>query len=309
MRIAVTGATGFVGGEVVRYLSGLGHEVVPIVRKNRTNIPGALEWDISKSYDGTFSDVEYVVHAAAVVDDGVSYEEAYSINVEGTENVLNAFSHARRFIYISSASVYDPTHKAFVVTEESPVGTHLLNGYSKTKFEAEECVAQHKSQSQKIILRPHVIYGPGDQKIIPRLLRADRMNRFLVLGDGLNHISVTHIENLCSAVAQSIDIPLHSPCEVFNIADEKPVQINNLLLQVKSVYGITAENFYIGTRTAYWVGSFLELIYGIMHFKRTPIISRYIVHQMTSNHEFSSAKARALLRYRPVRCFTDYTAV
>jgi nucleoside-diphosphate-sugar epimerase len=240
-----------------------------------------------------------------MVDDGAGYREAWRTNVLGTKHVLDAFPDAR-FLYVSSASVYDPQNREFLITEESSAGTHLQNAYSRTKYEAERLVLESSRPSGALIMRPHVIYGPGDRKIIPRLLRAHRFGRFLVLGNGTNHISVTHIDNLSDALLLAATATFPVVPQVVNIVDAEPVRIETLLAHVKSVHGISVKNLYIGTVLPYIAGLALEAVHAILRSKNPPFISRYLTHQMTSDHDISSEKARRLIGYAPIKSFTDY---
>jgi len=304
--IIVTGAQGFVGNAVCKSLSHAGYRVVPVVRKNASNLKDAIVWDITEPYKGSHIRADYVVHCAGLVDDWASYKATHKVNVEGTKNILDASPDIDTLIYISSASVYDPANKEFLIAETSTAGKNLLNAYSRTKYEAEQEILNHISRSSKIILRPHVIYGDGDKKIVPRLLQAHRFGKFLVLGNGDNHISITHIDNLCLAIKNCIDTQLSSGDHIFNIADANPVKIVNLIEHIKQKYIVKARNLYIPTGVAYSIGFILEMVYALFFSKTAPLITRYVVHQMTSNHALSIEKAVNVLKYKPVKSFVDF---
>lgn len=296
--VIVTGAQGFVGSAVVDALKRAGHRVIPIVRLSNGQYLDAVEWDIRDVYKGNFEDVDVVVHAAAKVDDWASYKEAYDINVTGTKNVIEAFKDANRFIYISSASVYDPTNTSQIITEESPAGTNFLNSYTETKYLGEEVVI-NSSVTSKVVLRPHIIYGPGDKNILPRLLRARRFGRFLILGNGKNYISLTHIDNLVHAVSLLVDSEKNFPDGVFNIVDDKSDTLGNVISYLKGALGITEKNLHIPALLANVLGVVLESIFKFLKISRPPLITPYIVEQMTSNHIINCNKAKGIFGYDP----------
>ena len=128
-KVAITGATGFVGGFVADYLEQKGYEVFRFGRQNKKNI---LHWDISKSVYNNDLKIDYVIHCAALTDDWAGYKESYKVNVLGTENVIKSFPGAKKIIYISSASVYDSFCNKVVISENDCLGGRLLNAYSKT---------------------------------------------------------------------------------------------------------------------------------------------------------------------------------
>lgn len=297
--IAVTGAQGFLGSATVNKLQRLGYKVIPIVRQNNGLYPDAIEWDITHSQDNVFPDVDVVIHSAAKVDDWASYSDTYTTNVLGTQNVIAAFPNATLFVYISSASVYDPKNTEVIITEESAAGNNLLNGYSRTKFEAEGVVIKG-TQSSRVVLRPHIIYGPGDTHILPRLLKARKFGRFLILGNGKNNVSLTHIDNLTDAIALLVSSNKRFNGEIFNITDDTADPVESVINTLKDALNITEKNFHIPLTVAYAVGIIFEFLARVLKMQRSPLITPYIVKQMTSNHVIDCSKAKRMFGYDPL---------
>jgi nucleoside-diphosphate-sugar epimerase len=296
--IAVTGAQGFVGSAVVHHLRKLGYTVIPVVRKANGTFQDAIEWDITTPYKGDDLNVDVVIHAAAKVDDWATYDDSYDVNVKGTKNVINTFANAKLFIYISSASVYDPTNTNQVITEKSPAGTNLLNSYSKTKYEGELVVLDSSVQS-RVVVRPHIIYGPGDKTVLPRLLQARRFGRFLVLGNGKNNISLTYIDNLVVAISQITSSDKIFGSEVFNVVDDKSDTVENIINTLKHSLGINEKNLYIPRYLAKAIGMVLEKLYRFLKVHRSPLITPYLVDQMTSDHVLDCNSAKESFGYNP----------
>lgn len=296
--VAVTGAQGFVGSAIVDALKEAGHRVIPIVRASNGQYHDAVEWNIRKPYKGNFKDVDIVVHSAAKVDDWAGYKDSYETNVTGTKNVIDAFKNSKLIVYISSASVYGPNDIERVVTEGSAAGTNLLNAYSKTKYLGEQVVIDSSIPS-KVILRPHIIYGPGDKNILPRLLKAKRFGRFLILGVGSNHISLTHIDNLVHAVSLLVDSEKGFSGEVFNIVDDRSDTVENIINSLKVTLGIREKNLHIPIFIASALGWVFESVFKLLKISRPPLITPYIVEQMTADHIIDCSKAKGSFGYCP----------
>jgi nucleoside-diphosphate-sugar epimerase len=294
--VAITGATGFVGGFVANYLESKGYKVFRFGRKDKK---GILQWDITRGIYTDIIKVDCVVHCAASVDDWASHKESYAVNVLGTQNVLRSFPSASQFIYISSASVYDAFCNKVVISENVCVGGKLLNAYSKTKLLGEKEV-EKSNISSKIILRPHIIYGTGDTTISPRIKNGIKFGYFPVVGNGKNRISFTHVENLAQAILQAIQLSKNG-VSVYNITDAEPVIFLDALKNVKKLNNLKFKEFFIHKKICLTLGQTFEFLYRLLGVKKSPLLTRYIVDQMSSDHVFDISMAKRELRYNPTR--------
>lgn len=294
--VAITGATGFVGNFVANHLEKNGYAVFRFGRKDKK---GVLQWDITHGIHPEFIQVDCVVHCAALVDDWAPYKESYAVNVIGTQNVLQSFPKALQFIYISSASVYDAFCDQIVISENECLGGRLLNSYSKTKLLGENEV-QKSSIPSKIVFRPHIIYGLGDTTIAPRIKKGIRFGYFPVPGDGKNRISFTHIENLAQAILQAMKMQKKG-LSVYNITDKESDTLIEALQDVKKLNNLEFKEFFIPRKLGLIIGSMFEFFYTIFGIKKSPLLTRYIVDQMSSDHIFSIERAKKELQYSPAR--------
>ncbi|HWM35100.1 MAG TPA: NAD-dependent epimerase/dehydratase family protein [Pseudolysinimonas sp.] len=293
MRIAVTGAGGFIGGAVATTLADLDHEVVGFGRRpDAWAHPHARYrvWDLTTGPVRADRGFEAVVHCAALADDWAPREEAMRVNRDGTRMVARSFPHAR-IVHISTSSVYDAFEPSVDISEDAaPVRRHV-SAYSESKTLAEFELAG----TDAVILRPHAVYGPGDTTLLPRILAGVRRGR-LVLPEGaeVRH-SLTSIGNLVLAVRRGLDPG--SPRGTYNIADDVPVLLSVVLREFLERRGVRARLVPIPYRAAFALAGTLET--AARATRTRPRLTRYAVSQLGMERTLDLTRARSLLGYRP----------
>jgi nucleoside-diphosphate-sugar epimerase len=236
MKIAITGANGFVGAALCRYFYKQGHEIYAI--GNRKN-PSRNLLEVAKYIHANITgviepiDADVCIHAAALSSDTDTYKNLILSNVEGTLNVVEAAKSCRFFIHISSSSVYQ--FKDHPVREDEANIQSNLGDYGETKLLAEDIVELEIPDHQKrLILRPRAIYGPGDRVLLPRLLSLVK-GQFLLCPFKKNaQSSLTHIDNVGHAIDLYLGQNDQPSLQIFNVTDEKPYFLRELALQCTS---------------------------------------------------------------------------
>lgn len=304
MRILVTGASGFVGGRAVQRLRAAGHQVIPCgrrpARELREPLDGYVQWDLTREAR-TWSALDAVVHCAAHVGDSGDTAAFAATNIGGMRTLLASVPSGARVVHVSSASVYDLRTPLVDVTENAAYPTRFLNSYARTKVEAERIVSG--SGRPFVILRPHIIYGPGDTHLMPGLKRALRFGWLPAYGDGKNHLSVTHVDNLAEAIALAV-VP-EAPTGIYNVTDGVHAPVDEILRTLLARAGIDTRVAYIPRRIAWPLAVLADALPDVLRGRGDRTISRFLVCQMTQEFTMDIGKARAQLGYTPRWSFRD----
>ncbi|MFC6085201.1 NAD-dependent epimerase/dehydratase family protein [Sphaerisporangium aureirubrum] len=296
MRVAVTGASGFVGGAVWRAAAQRGWQVHAFGRRSRDRLgdrpPGLYRsWDVTGPVPGDLPEVDAVIHCAGGVSDWGPAAEIVRVNVAGTLAVRRAFPGVR-FVHVSTASVYDPFRPTVMAREDERPARRYVNAYGASKARAEEVV-----RGTAVVLRPHAVYGPGDPVLLPRVLRAVRGRRLFAVGDGRQRISLTSVGNLARACLLAAGGPVAAG--VFNIADAEPVTLDDALRAVLRERGIDARPCYLPAGPATALAVAAEAAFRAARRPHPPTLTRYAVGHLAVERTLDISAARERLGYDP----------
>ena len=297
MRIAVTGASGFVGGAICASLRAEGHEVLPLGRRAAEALtqplPGYRSWDLAVGPLPTL-DVDALVHAGAAVGQWGSREAFWRANVLGTQHAVASVPSHARIVAISTASVYARSAAAGPRREDAPLVTRGLTPYDGSKAAADRYVLELGARA--VVLRPHVVYGPGDTTLWPRVLRAVRGGVLRVPGDGSALISTTHIAHLVAAVHLALRTP---SAGAFNIADAAPTSVDTLLRTMFARRGMPVRLRYLPRALALAAASVTEAAWSLSGRRDDPPLTRYAVRSLADGCVLEIGRARRELGYAP----------
>ncbi|MET8142610.1 NAD-dependent epimerase/dehydratase family protein [Sphaerisporangium sp. NPDC005288] len=314
MRMAVTGASGFVGGAVCRAATAAGWEVHAFGRRSHVPmrmtgaVPGGhrgaavsppstgtmapyRSWDITGAPPDELPEVDAVVHCAGSVTDWGPAREFFEVNARGTLRVLRAFPGAR-FVHVSTASVYDPFRPTVMAREDECRAARHVNAYGASKALAERLV-----RDSAVVLRPHAVYGPGDRTLLPRLLGAVRGGRLWAVGDGHQRISLTSVENLAQACVLAAAGPVAAG--VFNVTDAEPVVLDDALRWFLRERGVTARPAYLPAAVARPLAAAAETAFRVLGRPDPPRLTRYAAGHLAVERTLDITAARERLGYRP----------
>jgi 2-alkyl-3-oxoalkanoate reductase len=300
----VTGASGFVGRRLADALAAQGQDVLgfgrrPLAYVGKKGWRDYRHWDLTIGPLAVEREPEAVVHCAAMVADWGPETLFERTNVDGTRAVLASFPRCRRFVHLSSASVYDPRRPKRFIREDAPLPKRYLDGYSLSKRRAESVVLEIRPDA--VVLRPHAVYGPGDPTLMPRLLAARRAGRLLAIGNGRNHVSLTHVDNLIQAVALSLR---STASGIFNVADRETPTLREIMATVNRAIGGRGVIF-IPRALASGAALASEVIARVRRSAAAPLLTRYAVAQLSTEYTLDISRARTILRYQPARSYQD----
>lgn len=291
--VGITGVHGFVGRNLCAYLLAAGFEVVGFGRQEASLLKvhpryAYRQWTLPDTLPGPKPRLDALVHCAAKVTPEIEDNGHFRVNVEGTRQVVETYP-AAHCIYISSGSVYPLAGTD--IQEDEPINSKkYLVAYARTKYQAEQVV--QAQATRYTILRPHIIYGPQDTTIIPRLLRAQRpsLGRMLVFGSGQNLVSPTAVVNLAQAVERSLRNPQNT---IYNVTDGVSATLLELLNELKQAGQITYPYLHLPV----WLGSLAAKV--LPFLSKDPLLNEYLLHQLTTTHTLSITKAKQELGYHP----------
>jgi nucleoside-diphosphate-sugar epimerase len=313
MRTLVTGGGGFLGLYITEQLVARGDEVRVLCRGQYPRLDElnaeTIRGDVRDAaiVNQACAGMEAVFHTAAVPGIWGPWEHYHSVNAVGTQNVLDAClaSGVRKLIYTSSPSVIYDGLEHCGIDESQPYPATYRCHYPHSKAIAERAVlaANGKNGLATAALRPHLIWGPRDNHLIPRLIERARSGRLRRVGSGRNLISMSYVENAAAAHLQAADrLELESPVagQVYFINEPEPVNLWKWVDDILTLAGEPPLKKAISAGLAYGIGAACEAIYSLLRVKAEPPMTRFLALQMSGSHYYSVAKAQRDFGYSPI---------
>lgn len=312
MKSLVTGGGGFLGKQIVRKLLERGDDVTVIGRNHYPDVEtmGAksLPIDIRSLQEliPAFVGMDEVYHAAGVTDIWGPWEIFYSINVLGTQNVVEACrkNNVPKLIYTSSPSVVFDAKPQKNVNEDAPYPEKWLAHYPHSKMLAEKCVMSSNEEGRlsTVSLRPHLIWGPGDLHLIPRVVSRARSGQLRQVGDGENLVDIIHVENAADAhLFASKELGPGGKCngKTYFVSQGQPVRLWDFIEDVLERAGAPKVKKSVSFASAYRAGSALEWVYKAMGKKKEPRMTRFLACQLAMDHYYDTTRAKEDFGYHP----------
>jgi 2-alkyl-3-oxoalkanoate reductase len=311
MNILITGAGGFLGRHLAAALLLKGHKVGNFSRKNHPalqkigidTICGDLQDEAAVL--AAFKGMEVVFHVASRVGIWGDYNDYYKTNVIGTGNVIKACraNGIKKLIYTSTPSVVFDWGDFCGVDETTPYSKNFHGHYAKTKAIAEQIVLQaNNDQLCTVALRPHLIIGPDDPHLIPRLVDAAKHGRLKIVGTGKNLVDVTYIENAVDAhilAFEKLSPQSKLAGQAYFIGQERPVVLWDFINEILSRNNLPKITKKVPERVAFNIGLFFEYWYRLFRINGEPPMTRFVSLQFSRSHYFSHQKAKNDFGYEP----------
>jgi nucleoside-diphosphate-sugar epimerase len=313
MRVLVTGGGGFLGGAIVRLLVGRGDEVVTLQRGEYAWMRGlgveARRGDLAdadavkRACDG----VDAVMHVAAKAGVWGRYDAYHRANVVGTRNVIAACRACgvRRLVYTSSPSVVFDGRDESGIDESAPYPRRYLAHYPRTNAIAErDVLAANGDALATVALRPHLIWGPGDPHLVPRIVERAKAGKLRLVGDGSNRVDSTFIDNAAAAHVLALDRLAGAAAappagKAYFISNGEPMAMAQLINGILDAAGLPPVTKRVSPRVAYAAGAVLEATHKLFGVAREPRMTRFVARQLATEHWFDLSAARRDLGYEP----------
>lgn len=311
MKALVTGGGGFLGSRIVQMLHARGDNVVvlgrrahPHLERNGTRTVQADLRD-ARAVARACQGADCVFHAGGLVGIWGTRRQFWEINVDGTRNVIDGcrMHHVPKLVYTSSPSVVFGEDELCGADESQPYPSSYLAAYPESKAAAEQMVlGSNGPKLATVALRPHLIWGPGDPHLIPRVIAQAREGRLVQVGDGTSRVDITYIDNAAEAHILAADaLGPSTPCagRAYFLSQGEPVTLWPWLNDILAAVGVPRVVRSISYRTAYWLGAFLEIAYCVARSRREPWMTRFLATQLSKSHYFNISAARHDLGYNP----------
>ena len=319
--VFITGASGFIGGKIAERLLADGRQVRVLARRPLPQLAerGAeiISGDLTdtaalrRGCDGAGT----VYHVAGRVGVWGPARDFFQVNVEGTRAIIAACRETAvpRLVYTSSPSVVYNGGDLSGVDESAPLCTQAPSAYPTSKAAAERLVRDaHSRELATVSLRPHLVWGPGDRNLVPRILASARRGRLKIIGSGRNKVDVTHIANVVDAhlLAERTLTTCHiiddkRPAgenpggKAYFITNGEPVVLWDWINELLRGVGIPEIRKHVPLNTALIAGGVMETLWRVLPLKGEPPMTRFIAKEMATDHWFDLSAAHRDLGYFP----------
>lgn len=312
MHALVTGAGGFLGRYIAEQLIARGDQVRGFARGNYPEMSALgiemVTGDIrdAEAVSKACQRIDVVFHVAAIAGIWGKWHDFYQINTVGTQNVV-AGCWARnvpKLVFSSSPSVtFDGTDQCGV-DESEPYADEWLCHYPHTKALAEQHVLEShgKNGLATCALRPHLIWGPRDQHLIPRVIKRARAKQLRRIGEGKNLIDTIYVENAALAHLQAADaLEIDSPVggKPYFLSQDDPVNCWDWINEILELAGLVKLTSSMSFRLAWRTGRILEHAHKVLRIDTEPRMTRFLAAQLATSHYFDIGAAKRDFGYAP----------
>lgn len=309
--VLVTGGGGFLGSAIVALLRERGLPVRSISRRRYERLDDwgvdQVQGDIAEAgaVSSAVEGCQAVFHVAAKAGIWGPEEEYRRINVDGTKNVISACrAHGvRKLIHTSSPSVVFHGEDLEGIDESAPYADRYEAAYPETKAIAEKLAIQANDDALAVVvLRPHLIWGPGDNNILPRIYARARAGRLFRIGRENPLIDLTYIDNAAEAhllAADRLDIGSPIAGKVYFIAQGEPVPLWDMVDRFLDIAGLPPVRKTVPRSLAIGLGWFLEACFRALRLPGEPRMTRFLARELSTAHWYDLTAARRDLGYAP----------
>ena len=315
--VFVTGAGGFLGKAICRLLRLADIKVTGFARGNYPELTqmgvNMVQGDITdfEPLREAMQPCDLVFHVAAKAGVWGSKDDYFTPNVQGAKNIIQACQELAitRLVYTSTPSVTFAGVDEAGIDESQPYANSFLNYYGESKALAEQLVlsASHDLKDKPlktVALRPHLIWGPNDPHLVPRVLERARAGKLKLVGKEDKLVDTIFVDNAAYAhilAAVALNKP-KATCigKAYFISNDQPITMATMLNNILHCVDLPPVTKRVPSAVAYAVGTTLECFYKILNIKKEPIMTRFVARQLSTSHYFDISAAKKDLGYTPL---------
>jgi nucleoside-diphosphate-sugar epimerase len=248
------------------------------------------------------ADVDAVVHLAARVAVTGSWADFESVNVVGTQNLIDAMRSRKigRLVHVSSPSV---AHfgTPLVAAGAEPADPERAHGhYARSKAMAELVALGAASSSLSVVaIRPHLVWGPGDTQLVGRIVERAASGRLVLIDGGTALIDTTYLDNAADALVAALDRVEDVSGEAFVVTNGEPRTVAELLTRMCRAAGVPDPARSVPKALASGAGAVVERAWATTHRESDPPMTRFLAEQLSTAHWFDQTQTQQRLGWAP----------
>ena len=310
MKVLVTGASGLLGRTVAETLVRAGHDVTVLQRRPSGLACREVLGDIRDRgvVDSAIANHEGVIHLAARVSPTGSWSEFVEVNVDATQGLLDAArrSGAHRFVYVSSPAVAasGAAHVGEGALPADPASAK--SHYARSKAQAEQlALGADGSNLAVTAIRPHLVWGPGDEQLVARIVDRAAAGALRVIGTGAALVDSTYVDNAADAIVAALDRIEFVRGRPLVVSNGEPRPVIELLRGLCDAAGVPFPSGSVAPRAAKSIGAVVEAAWALGKIEQDPPMTRFLAEQLSTAHWYDQRETRALLDWHPAVALDD----
>jgi nucleoside-diphosphate-sugar epimerase len=311
LRALVTGGGGFLGKAIVKQLLEQGWRVRSLSRGAYSELEvlgvEALRGDLAERgvVKAAVAGCDVVFHVAAKAGIWGSWRDYFRTNVIGTANVVGACrSHGvPKLVYTSSPSVVHSGGDIEGGDESLPYPRRFEAAYPETKASGEQmALGANNDRLSTVYLRPHLIWGPEDNHLVPRLIARHRSGRLRLVGDGSNVVDTVYVEDAARAhllAAERLEPGAACAGKAYFITQGEPLPLIEWINGIVGAAGLPPVTRSVSPRLAVILGAIFEGVFKTLRISSDPPLTRFVARHLATAHWYDISAAKEDLGYKP----------